>query len=268
MIDLKNTCVLVRTKEENEMLLKEAEKQGFRWYLRDYCEPLQAQYFPDILRFYEYNITYAASVRSDFAFYEASELLGAKEMSAREFAERIADVSNCCERECIGCVLDNRNNKCNTDLCNTRNWENNIDELLEIAKVGKGTVPTPEEKAVEDIEKFIENPEIDDEEEINIKPEEAKDILSDMRDQHLCFIESSENKDEWQKKYLKEAWACDSGAKALEKQIPCKPEEYVPDFPYNIFSTQKCAKCGTPVIGKKISKYCSECGQKIDWGEE
>lgn len=110
--------------------------------------------------------------------------------------------------------------------------------------------------------------EIDDEEEINMKPEEAKDILSDMRDQHLCFLESSENKDEWQKKYLKEAWACDSGAKALEKQIPCKPEEYVPDFPYNIFSTQKCAKCGTPVIGKKISKYCSECGQKIDWGDE
>lgn len=26
---------------------------------------------------------------------------------------------------------------------------------------------------------------------------------------------------------------------------------YVPDFPYNIFSTQKCAKCGTPIIGKK-----------------
>lgn len=101
-----------------------------------------------------------------------------------------------------------------------------------------------------------------------MKPEEAKDILSDMRDQHLCFIESSENKDEWQKKYLKEAWACDSGAKALEKQIPCKPEEYVQDFPYNIFSTQKCAKCGTPVIGKKISKYCFECGQKIDWSEE
>lgn len=103
---------------------------------------------------------------------------------------------------------------------------------------------------------------------INMNPEEAKDILSDMRDQHLCFLESSENKDEWQEKYLKEAWACDSGAKALEKQIPCKPEEYVPDFPYNIFSTQKCAKCGTPVIGNKISKYCSECGQKIDWGEE
>jgi NTP pyrophosphatase (non-canonical NTP hydrolase) len=44
---------------------------------------------------------------------------------------------------------------------------------------------------------------------------EAKDILSDMRDQHLCFLGNSEIKDEWQKKYLKEAWTCDSGAKAL-----------------------------------------------------
>ena len=158
MINLKNTCVLVRTKEENEKLLKEAEKQGFNWSQRYDCKPLLAQHFPDILRFYEHDITYAASVRSDFAFYEASELLGTKEMSAREFAERIADVGNCCERECIGCVLDNRNNKCNTDLCNIRNWKNNIDELLEIAKVEKWTVPTPEEKAIENIEKFIENP--------------------------------------------------------------------------------------------------------------
>lgn len=47
-----------------------------------------------------------------------------------------------------------------------------------------------------------------------MKPEEAKNILSDMRDQHLCFLGNSEIKEEWQKKYLK-AWACDSGAKAL-----------------------------------------------------
>lgn len=26
---------------------------------------------------------------------------------------------------------------------------------------------------------------------------EAKDILSDMRDQHLCFLGNSEIKDEW-----------------------------------------------------------------------
>lgn len=44
---------------------------------------------------------------------------------------------------------------------------------------------------------------------------EAKDILSDMRDYRLCFLGNLGIKDEWQKKYLKEAWACDSGAKAL-----------------------------------------------------
>lgn len=154
MIDLTNTCVLVRTKEENEMLLKEAEKQGFHWYREDHCEPLQAQYFPNILKFYEHDITYATSVKSDFAFYEASELLGTKEMTAREFAERIADVSNCCERECIECVLNKRNNKCNNDLCDTRNWGNNIDKLLEIVKTGIQS----RSKAIDIFEKFIENP--------------------------------------------------------------------------------------------------------------
>lgn len=158
MIDLRNTCVLVRTPEENEKLLKEAEKQGITWKGRDYCRPLKEQTFPNILKiFKDESIVHNSYIDANFAFYEASELLGTKEMSAREFAERIADVSNCCERECIGCVLDNRNNKCNTDLCNTRNWENNIDELLEIAKVGKGTVPTPEEKAIGTLESFIEN---------------------------------------------------------------------------------------------------------------
>lgn len=44
---------------------------------------------------------------------------------------------------------------------------------------------------------------------------EAKDILSDMRDQYLCFLGDSEIKEEWQKNYFKEAWACDSWAKAL-----------------------------------------------------
>ena len=159
MIDLRNTCVLVRTKEENERLLKEAEKQRFHWLKYNNCKPLLEQYFPDILKFYEGKyMNYGSCLSSNFAFYEASEILGTKEMSAREFAERIADVSNCCERECIECVLDNKNNKCNKNLCNTRNWENNIDELLEIAKVGKGTVPTPEEKAISALENFIENP--------------------------------------------------------------------------------------------------------------
>ena len=159
MIDLTNTCIFVRTKEENEMLLKEAKKQGFHWYQKDSCEPLQKQHFPDILKFYDGKyLTYEASVRSDLDFYEASVLLGMKEMTAREFVERIADVSACCGRKCTKCVLDVTNTKCNKNLCNTRNWENNIDELIEIAKSGRLTVPTPEEKMISTIEKFIENP--------------------------------------------------------------------------------------------------------------
>lgn len=98
MIDLRNTCILVKTKEENEMILKEAEKQGFHWYSKDNCKPLPGQHFPDILKLYtNKDITYAAYINPDFTFYEASELLGTKEMTVREFIERIADVCRCIE---------------------------------------------------------------------------------------------------------------------------------------------------------------------------
>ena len=54
-----------------------------------------------------------------------------------------------------------------------------------------------------------------------MKPEEAKDILSDMRDKHLQFLSGdyTNSDNEWYTSYLKEAWACDSGAKALSRLI-------------------------------------------------
>lgn len=159
MIDLRNTCVLVRTKEENEKLLKEAEKQGFYWLKYNNRKPLQEHQFPDILKFYENkDMAYRAYINSNYTFYEASELLNTKEMTAREFAERIADISDCCRRECAECVLDEMNTKCNESLCNTCNWENNIDELIEIAKSRRFTIQSPEEKAISTLESFIENP--------------------------------------------------------------------------------------------------------------
>ena len=159
MIDLRNTCVLVRTPEENEMILKEAEKQGFHWVGKDDAKSFEQCIFPDILKFSSDTIIFRRSgISLDYTFYEASELLNTKEMTAREFVEWIADVSNCYGRKCIECVLDETNTKCNEDLCNTSYWEDNIDELLEIAKAGKGTVHTPEEKAIDTLEKFIENP--------------------------------------------------------------------------------------------------------------
>lgn len=100
---------------------------------------------------------------------------------------------------------------------------------------------------------------------------EAKDILSDMRDQHLCFLESSESKDEWQKNYLKEAWACDFGAKSLEKQIPRKPiDKTKPDdtasLAYENCNIVVCPTCGGRLKLKSKGKYCDKCGQKLDWG--
>lgn len=150
MIDLRNTCILVKTEEENEMLLKEAEKQGFHWYSKGNCKPLPGQHFPDILKFCN-NKDVVHSVRIGVecdAFYEASELLGTKEMTAREFIERIVDICSCIGswRECSQCVFDVNNTKCKKDLRNVGNWKNNINELLEIAKAGKVTVLTPEEK--------------------------------------------------------------------------------------------------------------------------
>ena len=97
-----------------------------------------------------------------------------------------------------------------------------------------------------------------------MKPEEAKDILSDMRDRRLVFLGDSEIKEEWQKEYLKEAWACDSGAKASDKQIPRKP------IIYPGTNRADCPVCMKTVrgIGKPFGKYCAGCGQKLDWGEE
>lgn len=160
MVNLMNTCVLVRTEEENEMLLKEAEKQGFTWFSRDNCKPLPTQHFPDILQFCEEEyIVHSANIKLSCAFYEASELLGTKEMTAREFIKWYVNVDfSCGRRECDECVLGRKNTKCNNQLCTTCNWESNIDELLEIVKSGRITVLTPEEKAIDTIKKFIKNP--------------------------------------------------------------------------------------------------------------
>ena len=160
MIDLRNTRILVVTPEENEKLLKEAEKQGFHWYLENDCKPLQGQHFPDILKFYDNKEVVHSAYRSSGydTFYEASELLNTKEMTAREFVEWYLDIRKCNGRECPECVLYERNTKCNKYLCNIHNWKGNIDELLEIAQNGEFTVSTLEEKAISTLESFIENP--------------------------------------------------------------------------------------------------------------
>ena len=155
MINLTGKSVFVKTQEEYLSVLKIAKLQGFTWARENHLNHIVIP-LPNILNFYDSKIVTYSYVEK--TLYEASELLGTKEITAREFIERIADISKCCGRECIECVLDETNTKCDSTLCNTCNWESNIDELLEIAKSGRFTISTTEEKAIEDIEKFIKNP--------------------------------------------------------------------------------------------------------------
>lgn len=75
MINLSNKCVLVRTQEEYESVLKEAKRQGYRWYggKEAYPYPFEEQQIPDILKFY--NDKYMVRNASICPGYELIEVL-------------------------------------------------------------------------------------------------------------------------------------------------------------------------------------------------
>lgn len=153
MIDLTGKSVFVRTQEEYLSVLKMAKLQGFTWARENHLNHIVIP-FPNILNFYDSKIVTYSYVEK--TLYEASEILGTKEMTAREFVEWYINMRSLCKnRICAECVLSEKNTKCNRNLCNTCNWKGNIDELLEIAKSG---IQSPEVKAIDTIENFIENP--------------------------------------------------------------------------------------------------------------
>lgn len=61
--------------------------------------------------------------------------------------------------------------------------------------------------------------------------------------------------------------AYDMAIKALEKQIPKKPKNEYTDNLDITTEIPVCPVCGNQSIDE-TNKYCSDCGQKIDWGEE
>ena len=78
MIDLANKCVLVRTHEEYENILKVAKKQGYRWYggKETYPYPFEEQQIPDILKFYSNKeLTKNASLAPGYELVEASDVI-------------------------------------------------------------------------------------------------------------------------------------------------------------------------------------------------
>ena len=75
MINLANKCVLVRTQEEYENVLKAAKRQGYRWYggKEAYPYPFEEQQIPDILKFYcNKEMTRNASLTPGYELVEAS----------------------------------------------------------------------------------------------------------------------------------------------------------------------------------------------------
>ena len=156
MINLTGKSVFVKTQKEYLSVLKMAELQGFTWARENHLSHIVIL-LPNILNFYNSKIVTYSYVEK--TLYEASELLGTKEITAREFAEWIANTYSLCgNRKCSECVLSKNNTKCDVCLCGIENWKDNIDEILEIVASGRTIVPTPEEKAIDTLENFIENP--------------------------------------------------------------------------------------------------------------
>ena len=169
MFDLEGKNVIVNNLGELDCLIEYANKHGWRWgndgkelntsLFRD------GEIYPFIICFknnkkFYWNYFYSSNSNTDFKDIEKYLKLEKeieKEMTAREFLEWIANIYSLCgNRKCSECVLSKNNTKCNESLCDSSNWKNSIDELLEI--VASGTVPTPEEKAIGTLESFIENP--------------------------------------------------------------------------------------------------------------
>lgn len=78
MINLTNKCVLIRTHEEYENILKAAKKQGYRWYggKEVYPYPFEEQQILDILKFYSNKeLTRNASLTPGYELVEASDVI-------------------------------------------------------------------------------------------------------------------------------------------------------------------------------------------------
>ena len=76
MINLANKCVLVRTQEEYESVLKEARRQGYRWHGGKEAYPFEDQYLPDILKFYsDKDMVRNASIDPGYELIEVSDVI-------------------------------------------------------------------------------------------------------------------------------------------------------------------------------------------------
>lgn len=166
MFDLENKYVRVNNHEELDRLFEYANKHGWRWgndgnELNNSFGDGEA--YPFAICFKKNKKVYwGYSCNSNTEFKDIEKYLNPeKEMTAREFIEWFTGVAldYCMTNiaKCPNCKLSSYNTKCGIALCDRHNWEDHIDELLEIAKSDNINM-SPEEKAIKDIEKLIQKP--------------------------------------------------------------------------------------------------------------
>ncbi len=174
MFDLEGKNIKLNNAKELNILFEYADEQGWRWLNSGtrLSTPFGMRIrYPFVICFWKYKKTtwdYVENVKdglTDFKDIEPyiksnKESTTEKEMTAREFIKWFTGVAlHYCNNNgmCSYCKLNNCNTKCKETLCDTCNWEENIDELLEIAKQDNLSISS-EEKAVNNIEKLIKNP--------------------------------------------------------------------------------------------------------------
>ena len=143
MIDLKEKNVLCTTKDDAAAILKEAEKQGIRWYDGDLAtayNPLIEHDGPIVLTFKYNGINWIGANATD----TARDLLKPdREMTAHEFLNKFLDMAYHCSNceECKTIKVDG----CDYRWCDSDLWtKDNIDQVYEIVKTGNKLKEKPE----------------------------------------------------------------------------------------------------------------------------
>lgn len=155
MIDLKEKNVLCTTKDEAAAILKEAEKQGIRWYDGDLAtayNPLIEHDGPIVLTFKYNGINWIGANATD----TARDLLNPdREMTAHEFLNKFLDMAYHCSNceECKTIKVDG----CDYRWCDSDLWtKDNIDQVYEIVKTGNKLKEKPEQKAINNITNYLD----------------------------------------------------------------------------------------------------------------
>ena len=155
MIDLKEKNVLCTTKNEAAAILKEAEKQGIRWYDGDLAtayNPLIEHDGPIVLTFKYNGINWIGASATD----TARDLLDTdREMTAHEFLNKFLDMAYHCFNceECKTIKVDG----CDYRWCDSDLWtKDNIDQVYEIVKTGNKLKEKPEQAAINNISNYLD----------------------------------------------------------------------------------------------------------------